>query len=272
VISIAYEAQGKGDPLLLIQGLGYARWGWEPIAAPLAKSFRVITFDNRGIGQSEVTRGPYTARLLAEDAVGVLDSLGVERAHVCGASLGGMVAQELAAGWPERVDRLVLCCTSPGLRRGAFPIPVETVRLFADAPSMAPEVALRRFVENSVVARGELVETIYRRRLVDPPDPVGWSGQAAAGTGFAGVDLGSIKAPTLVLHGIEDKVLDYRNAQLLADLIPDARVELLPATGHLFWWEQPERVVELIRAFLCEGRTTPIARVRSLLGSWRGEE
>jgi pimeloyl-ACP methyl ester carboxylesterase len=270
MIQIAYEAQGKGSPLLLIQGLGYARWGWEPIVAPLARSFRVIAFDNRGIGQSEVTRGPYTARLLAEDALGVLDSLGVERAHVCGASLGGMVAQELAAGWPERVDRLVLCCTSPGLAKSAFPMPRETVRLFADAPSMRPEVALRRFVENSLVARGEVVDTIYERRLLDPPDPVGWAGQAAAGTGFAGVELGAIKAPTLVLHGTEDNVLDFRNAQLLADLIPDARAELLPGTGHLFWWEQPERVVELIRDFLSEGRPTPISRVRALLGSWRG--
>jgi pimeloyl-ACP methyl ester carboxylesterase len=268
VIQIAYEAQGKGEPLLLIQGLGYARWGWGPIVAPLARSFRLITFDNRGVGESEVPHGPYTARVLAEDALGVLDGLGIEQAHVCGASLGGMVAQELAAGWPERVDRLVLCCTSPG--KGAFPMPKETVRLFAEAPRMTPEVALRRFVENSLVARGDLVETIYRRRLADPPDPVGWAGQAAAGTGFGGVDLEAITAPTLVLHGTEDNVLDARNAHVLADRIADARVELLPGTGHLFWWEQPERVVSLIREFLTEGRPTAASRVRALLGSWRG--
>ena len=87
---------------------------------PLAGTFRVISFDNRGIGGSDRPPGPYSARMMAEDAVAVLDAAGVGRAHVLGASLGGMVAQELALGWPERVDRLVLACTT-GRRPGRLP-------------------------------------------------------------------------------------------------------------------------------------------------------
>jgi 3-oxoadipate enol-lactonase len=247
-VRIAHEVRGEGPPALLVQGLGYARWGWDPIAGPLARSFRVVTFDNRGIGDSDKPPGPYTVRLLAEDAVGVLDELGIERAHIVGASLGGMVAQELAAGWPKRVDRLVLCCTTPG--DGAYPMPEQSLRLFAEAATLPPEVALHRFVANALGVGGELVEKVYRRRLANPPDPVGWEAQAAAGLGFQGVDLALVEAPTLVLHGTADNVVDVRNGELLAERIQGARLELLPGAGHLFFWERPERVVDLIRGFL----------------------
>ena len=248
MIRIAYEMHGDGAPLLLIQGLGYPRWGWEPVLAPLAESFRVIAFDNRGIGESEIPPGPYTTRMLAEDAIVVLDRVGVERAHVCGASLGGMVAQEVAVGWPERVDRLVLCCTTPG--NGAYPMPEASVRLFAEAPSLPPHIALKRFVENALASDGELADEIYRRRLKDPPDMRGWLAQSAAGTGFAGVDLDAIRAPILVLHGANDNVIDVRNGSLLAERVADSRLEVFEDTGHMFWWEQPERFVEVVREFL----------------------
>ena len=107
-MKIAWERHGAGPPLLLIQGLGYARWGWEPVVEPLARSFDVILFDNRGIGESDAPPGPYSAAELAADAIQVLDEAGVERAHVVGTSLGGMIAQELALTYPARVNRLVL--------------------------------------------------------------------------------------------------------------------------------------------------------------------
>src|SRR6185436_4372412 len=106
--------------------LGYARWGWEPVLPELAEQFDVILFNNRGIGESDAPPGPYTVAELAADAVQVLDEAGVERAHVLGTSLGGMVAQELALAAPERVDRLVLACTTPGGAE-SFPMPERTV-------------------------------------------------------------------------------------------------------------------------------------------------
>ena len=167
-----------------------------------------------------------------------------------GASLGGMVAQQVALADPDRVDRLVLVCTTPG-GADSYPMPEQTVRLMAEAASLAPDEALRRFVENAMVARGELVEEIYRRRLASPPDPVGWQAQAAAGATFDALDrIGGIAAPTLVVHGTEDNVIDPRNAELLASRIPGAVLELVPGTGHLLFWEQPDRFAALLLEFL----------------------
>jgi 3-oxoadipate enol-lactonase len=249
-VRISWEERGGGAPLLLIQGLGYGRWSWEPLVPGLAERYRVLWFDNRGIGDSDKPDGPYTARLMAEDARQVLDEAGVERAHVLGASLGGMIAQELAAGTPERVDKLVLCCTTPG-GAATVPMPDVTVQLFAEAPTLAPDVALRRFVVNALGADPpeELVEQLYRLRLANPPDPAGWQAQAAAGLTFAGVD-GAITAPTLVLTGTEDNVVDRRNADVVAERIPGARVERLTGAGHLFFWEQPDACVRIISEFL----------------------
>lgn len=249
-MKIAWQERGEGPAVLLVQGLGYGAWGWDPVVPGLAERFRVLAFDNRGIGGSDVPPGPYTASELAEDAVQVLDEAGVERAHVVGASLGGMVAQELSVAHPERVGRLVLCCTTPG-GPDAHPLPEPTVRLFAEAASLEPQVALRRFVENALGDPSNgVADELFRRRLEHPPDPAGWQAQAAAGTTFAGVDLARIPAPTLVLHGTADNVVDPRNAGLLAGRIPDARVSLLEGAGHMLFWERPERFVELVTEFL----------------------
>jgi len=256
-VRIAWERRGSGDPLVLIHGLGYARWGWEPVVGGLAERFELILFDNRGIGASDIPPGPYTTAEMAEDVVGVMDEAGLERAHVLGTSLGGMVAQELALSHPERIERLVLACTTPG-GAGAFPLPEGTLRLIAEAPSLEPAVALRRFVENAlapttVAKRPELVERILAHRLAAPPDPAGWAAQAAAGTTFDRfADVGRIDAPTLVQHGADDRVVDVRNADLLADRIQDARVELFEGAGHLYFWEQPGRFVASVTAFLAE--------------------
>ena len=250
---IAWERHGSGPPLLLIHGLGYARWGWEPVLEPLARSFDVVLFDNRGIGASGAPPGPYTAAQMAEDAVQVLDEAGLARAHVLGSSLGGMVAQELALAHPERVDRLVLACTTPGGAR-AFPLPEGTLRLLAEAPALPQDVALRRFVRNALApgAPEELVQRIYAHRVNGGMQtPEGWQAQAAAGTTYDGFHrIGAIGAPTLVLHGLEDAVVDPCNANLLAAQIPDARVEFFPGAGHLFFWEQPERFVRVVTEFL----------------------
>ncbi len=250
-VPIAWQEHGIGVPLLLVQGLGYARWGWEPLVPLLAEHFRVISFDNRGIGESGIPVGPYTAALMAEDCLSVLDDAGVGRAHVAGASLGGMIAQELAINHPERVDRLVLLSTTPGGAEG-YPMPEVTVRLLTEAADLPPEVALRKFVENALSDRvpPEIVDRIMAHRLGSPQDPAGWQAQAAAGTTYDGGGRArSIEAPTLIVHGTSDRVVDHRNADVLADLIPGARVELVEG-GHVFFWEDPEQTAALITSFL----------------------
>jgi pimeloyl-ACP methyl ester carboxylesterase len=250
-VRIAYELRGAGPPLLLVHGLGYARWGWEPVADGFAERFLTVLFDNRGIGESDVPPGPYSAEEMAADAVAVLDGAGISRAHVVGTSLGGIVAQQLALDWPERVDRLVLACTTPGLR--GVPMPEVTVRLMASSLRMQPEEAMRAFVLNALApgADEELVERIMAHRLANPFDPRGWQAQAAAAMTFDVLDrLGEIRAPTLVLQGTEDVVVAPGNAELLASRIPDARAELFEGCGHLFMWEQPERFVRSVTEFL----------------------
>ena len=232
--------------MLLIQGLGYGRWGWEPVAGPLARSFDVLTFDNRGIGESDAPPGPYSAGEMAADAVQVLDEAGVERAHVVGTSLGGMIAQELALTYPERVSKLVLACTTPG-GAGAFPMPQATVDL------MLARASLREFTENALAPaeRPDLVDRILVHRERTAQGFEAWSAQAAAGAGFdASGRLGGLAAPTLVQHGDGDLVVDPRNARLLVELIPDARLSVYEGGGHLFFWQEPERFVAELEEFL----------------------
>jgi pimeloyl-ACP methyl ester carboxylesterase len=249
-MKIAWEERGSGPSLLLIQGLGYARWSWDPVVPQLAERYRVLFFDNRGIGESDKPQGPYTARVMAGDALQVLDEAGIDRAHVLGASLGGMIAQELAVAAPARVDKLVLCCTTPG-GEATVPMPAVTVQLFAEAATLPPEVALRRFVENALAADApaELVQQLFDLRTANPLDPAGWQAQAAAGIGFAGVN-GAIGAPTLLVTGTEDNVVDPRNSDVLAERIPGAEVERLEGAGHLFFWEQPDAFVKIVESFL----------------------
>lgn len=258
-VRIAYDvrepAADPGTPtILLIHGLGYARPGWGALPDRLAARLRVITFDNRGIGASDVPAGPYTAAGMAADAIAVLDAAGVDRVHVLGSSLGGMIAQEVALGWPDRVDRLVLLSTTPG-GADAAPMPERTVDLIRRMPTLAPEVALRGAVVNALgptyAADDELVDRIVALRLADPQDPAGWQAQAHAGVTYdGGGRLAEIAAPTLVLHGDEDAVVAPENGRLLADRIPGARLVELPGHGHLPFWEDVDRVVAEVLGFL----------------------
>ncbi len=111
---IYWDQQGEGAPLLLIMGLGWTSHMWYRSRPVLAAQFRTIAFDNRGVGQSDVPPGPYPIALMASDAAAVLDAAGVERAHVCGMSMGGMISQEFALQYPQRVRSLILGCTAPG--------------------------------------------------------------------------------------------------------------------------------------------------------------
>jgi len=254
-VKIGHETRGAGEPLVLVHGLAYDRHGWGRLPELLAESFQVVLIDNRGVGESDAPPGPYTVAELAGDVVGVLDELGLERTHLFGVSLGGYIAQELVLTHPERIEKLVLCSTAPGGPR-AVPMPAATQEVFATYPTMEREAGLRMFVENSLGARDvrelpELVEEIFHYRLGHAPTVEAWLAQAAAGATFDAYDrIGAIGVPTLVLHGGADVVVDPGNAALLGELIPGARVEVVPDRGHLLIWEDAERVAELVTEFL----------------------
>ena len=256
-VAIAYDVRGQGPPLVLIQGLGVGRWGWEPVVDRLARQFRVIAIDNRGIGASDAPVGSYSTRAMAADVVAVLDDAGVASASVVGTSLGGMVAQELALAHPERVDRLVLVATIPGGRLTA-PMPLKTAYLLTWAPLMRSEQRLRGFVEHSLGPetlrrRPKVVRRLMALKRAHPQSEHAWRAQATAGVLFD--PLGRqrrITQPTLVLQGTADQVVNPVNAQLLADLIPGARLHYIEGAGHLIAWDEPRRFTRLVAGFLTD--------------------
>jgi pimeloyl-ACP methyl ester carboxylesterase len=251
-VRLAYDVEGAGEPLLMIQGLGYGRRGWGPAPGMLAHRFRVVTPDNRGFGESDAPPGPYTTTQLAGDALAVLDAAEIDSAHVIGISLGGMIAQELVLAAPDRVRKLVLCSTTAG-GPTSVPMPEQTVALMGRAEHLDPQEALQQFVVNALSPDppAELVEEIVAYRAANPPDPAGWWAQAAAGGAHdAMARLGEIHVPTLVVHGTADNVVDVGNARVLADAIEGARLELFDGVGHLLPWERPQEFTALVQGFL----------------------
>ena len=254
-VQIAYEVLGAGAPLTFVQGLGYDRRGFGRLPQLLAERFQVVLIDNRGVGESDEPEGPYSVPQMAADVAAVLDDAGIERTNLFGVSLGGFIAQEFALAYPERVTKLVLCSTMPGGPE-SHPMPARGFEAFARFPTMERKAGLRLMVENSLGERGVrevpgLADEIYAYRLERAPSLAAWQAQAYAGATFDAYDrIGGIGAPTLVVHGGADNVVDTRNAELLAELIPDARVEIVPERGHLMVWEDSERVAQLVAEFL----------------------
>ncbi len=248
--------------LVLIQGLGFDRSGWAPVTRRLQRHFRLLLVDNRGVGRSDVSADSVTVADLSNDVVRVLNAAGVRRGHVLGTSLGGMVAQELAIDHPERVDRLVLACTTPGWPY-AYAMPAASVQLMAATNHLPREVALRRHVENAlseqtVKTRPELVERLVAHQRRRPSNSAAWAAMAAAGARYSGgMRQTGIQAQTLVLHGAADTVVDPRNSQLLAERIPNAELMILPDVGHLFFWEDPKDFCEAVTTFLTSRSSPP---------------
>jgi 3-oxoadipate enol-lactonase len=270
-LRIAYEirrARFRQRPwMVLIQGLGFDRTGWAPVVDGLSQSFALLLVDNRGSGRSDDPGRRLAVAEMAQDVVAVLDSAGVPRAHVVGASLGGMIAQEIAMADGDRVVSLVLACTTPGWPI-AYPMPKETMRLFAATGRMPADVALRRHVENAlspdtVRDRPEVVERLVAHQRDRHGGAAGFSAQLGAWARFGTVRQGSITAPTLVMHGTADRVVDPRNARLLAERIPGARLMLLPGLGHMFFWEAPGRFTEAVTRFALSPAPVPVAPSRS---------
>ena len=256
-IDYAVDGNPEGPTVLLLEGLGYGRWMWRWLAEALGDDYEVLRPDNRGTGDSDVPEGPYTVAEMAADAAAVLDDRGVDAVHVCGASMGGMIAQELALT-DDRVASVTLLCTSPG-GDDAVPTPSEVQEHIFSAPEDADSRERIRYLMEPAVSDGfydrepDLVDRIVDWRLAGDATPTGREAQAAAVAAFDASDrLGGLSAPTLVLHGTADRVLPVGNADVLADSLPHAEVELFDGGPHLFFVEERERVNDRVRTFLDE--------------------
>jgi pimeloyl-ACP methyl ester carboxylesterase len=226
---------------------------WFRVLPGLSHPRRTIRFDNRGVGRSSVPPTPWTIEEMADDATAVLDAADVDRAHVFGVSLGGLIAQEIALRHPARVAGLVLGCTHPGGRDALRMDPAAATMLMDRTPKSAREAAEASvpFLYAETTSRNEIERDLVVRLRYALRATSYW-GQLDAMRAHRGTlaRLPEVTAPTLVMHGTADKLVQPGNAELIANAVPGARLIWLAGAGHLFWTDQSDRTVEVVNEFL----------------------
>ena len=254
-VNLYCEEWGSGEPLLLIMGMGANATDWEPQIQTLRKEHRLIAFDNRGSGRSDRPDEPVTMERLADDAVALLDSFGVERCHIFGMSMGGMIAQELALRHPQRLLTLILGATMCGGLNAVHP-PMKRIMKWIGTRDLPPREAAeaglpflysQKFIDDM---KEELINSSLRTaHLRAPKDTI--HHQLTAITRFDSYHrLPSIQAPTLVMTGSEDLLVPAENSRMLANRIPQAEFVEFSGMGHGFLRESSAEVNEILLAFL----------------------
>lgn len=215
-----YESDGDGEPLILVPGFASGCLIWQKQVGPLARHFRVITFDPRGVSRSAQPEGPQTIGLLADDVAALLKFLNIESAHVLGLSFGGFVAQEFVLRYPRMTRKLVLCCTSFGGPNHVVP-----------APEIMAEISQPR-------ATAGVSEEMYLRQL-----------QAATAFNVE-ARLDAITSPTLIVSGDADVIVPVKNSYNLLKQIPNAELKIVAGGGHMFFSEQADKFNQIVVDFL----------------------
>jgi pimeloyl-ACP methyl ester carboxylesterase len=256
-IDLYYEVHGEGEPLLLIMGLSLTSKSWFRTIPALSEQYKVIVFDNRGVGHSGKPNSPYSIELMAEDARAVLDAAGVDSAHVYGISMGGMIAQRLALKYPERIKSLILGCTTSGGEKHVQPSADVSMMMLSRASSTAtpeeiawataPILYSQSFLENY----REIVAEDIHRRIETPVLPYAYMLQLQACMAHDTYnEVHQITAPVLVIHGDEDKLVPYENGVTLAEKIPNAEFLTIKGAGHIYVTEANDLVNQRVLEFL----------------------
>jgi pimeloyl-ACP methyl ester carboxylesterase len=253
--SLSVVINGSGDPLLLIPGLGAGRSAFDHLVPDLSATHRVISFDPRGIGESEGS-GNTTLTAMALDVVAVLDAAGVTAAAVFGASMGGLVAQHVVVDHPDRVSDLILAATAPGGNDGVDAAPADSAALLGKG-AKTPEEAYRiactvLYSPQFQRTHPDFIEAQIRDRARHPVRPRVFSAQYSAmwQPDHSFEHLAAVRVPALVMHGTDDVVIPFENARMLARQIPGARLRSFDGCGHLFFHERPEETVRVITEHL----------------------
>ncbi|MFJ5762560.1 alpha/beta fold hydrolase [Neobacillus sp. NPDC093182] len=256
-IDLYYEIHGEGEPLLLIMGLSLSSKSWFRTIPALSKQYKVIVFDNRGVGLSGKPNSPYSIELMADDAKAVLDATGVESAHIYGISMGGMIAQRLALKYPERIRSLILGCTTSGGEKHVQPSAEVSMLMLSRASSTAtpeemawataPILYSQSFIEN----RRDLIAEDIQRRIEIPVLPYAYMLQLQACLSHDTYnEIHQIKAPVLVIHGDEDRLVPYENGVTLAEKVPNAEFLTIKGAGHIYITEANDLVNKTVLEFL----------------------
>ena len=252
-VRLYWEEVGEGEPLLLIMGLGATHEWWGRVTPAVAPHFRTILFDNRGVGKSDVPPGPYSIPEMADDAMAVLDAAGVESAHVFGASMGGMIAQEVALRHPARVRSLILGCTACGGRESTA-AKREVLDALGARAVKTREEALRimlPYIFDAGTPRDVVEEDVALRMRTNVPNE-GYFAQLQAIRSWSGshARLSSLAMPTLVIHGETDELVPAENGRVIARAIPNASLVMLPHASHIFFTDQFAASSDAILSFL----------------------
>ncbi|HET9527129.1 MAG TPA: alpha/beta hydrolase [Pyrinomonadaceae bacterium] len=257
-LKLYYEIEGDGEPVVLIPGFAAGRWIWFKQTSDLSRNFRVIVFDPRGVSASDKPEGSQTISLLADDVAHLLQTIGIESAHIVGASFGGFVAQEFALKYPAMTRKLVLCCTSFGGPNHVVPT-VETLLALASTKGLNSEERMRanlllafspEYVQTQVA---EVDHVVHLRSINEVPEHIYLSQLQAAMSFNAESRLEQLDRPTLVLTGNADVIVPVQNSRNLAAKIRGAELRIIEGGSHTFFIERSAEFNRVVREFLSRG-------------------
>ena len=254
-INIYNESHGKGDPLVLVMGMGGNMEAWRPHIPIYAKKFQVIALDNRGTGRSDKPEGPYSIPQFASDAVGLLDALGIAKAHFYGISMGGLIVQAIGLEYPTRVKSLILGCTTPGGPH-AVPMSQDAIATIGRAAQLPPEEGMKLTLTLSYSQ--EFIDRNYdmlleRRKASNqyPTPPHAMKGHQEALNSYSSYDrLPQMSVPVLVIGGRKDRIIPCENSEILARRIPEAHLVVMENAGHGYTLEAKDEAAKVVLDFL----------------------
>lgn len=257
-MKLYYESHGAGEPLVLIPGFAAGAWTWFEQTEELAKTFHVLTFDPRGVSRSAIDENlteTISLPAIAADIADLLDFLEIEKANVLGVSFGGFVAQEFALSFPERLNKLILACTSFGGKNHVAP-DVEVLAAFVAADDLNKQERVRRFMipaftPEFAATHGEIIEKVCRLRAENVvPEKVYTQQLTCAVTFDAEQRVSQIQAETLVLTGDRDIVVPPQNSENLAKVIPKATLKIIENGSHMFFIENAAEFNKIVSQFV----------------------
>ena len=255
-IKIYYEEQGKGEPLILINGLAFPMDLWFFQIRELSKDFRVIALDNRGIGRTDQPDEAYSIAMMAADAVGLLKALGIEKAHVAGLSMGGFISQEIALSYPEVVNRLVLIATGMGGARSqelGKPFWEKTAAaIYGKPPAEVYRTDLTMMSAPGFVEKHpDILEQAVALRMKHPQPLNAFLRQFAACNVFDNNNRAqNISQPTMIILGQDDPIFPIPLADDFRQKLPQAKMIIYENCGHAILLEKPDQLSRDIREFL----------------------